>query len=101
MPEENTQLQVVSQCEHFLNDLSENDLRLLNRMVVERLKLFHKARELNSLAKFNLADFVSFVYRGKKISGVIIRLNRRSATVRTVDGKEWKVSPGFLTKARR
>ena len=53
MPNQETQLQIISQCEHFLNNLSENDLRLLNRMVVERLNLYRKAKDLNSLAKFN------------------------------------------------
>ena len=99
MPNQETQLQIISQCEHFLNNLSENDLRLLNRMVVERLNLYRKAKDLNSLAKFNIADRVFFTHNKKNFFGIIIKLNRRSATVQVYDGKQWTVSPQLLTKA--
>jgi hypothetical protein len=79
MPDEK-QIQPVTEFEHFLNRLSEADLQLLNRMVVERLKLYHKARDLKGLAKFNLMDRVYFVHDKGKITGIVTRLNRRSVT---------------------
>lgn len=91
-------IQPISEFEHFLNRLSEEDLRLLNRMVVERLKLYHKARDLTSLAKFNLMDRVCFMHDEKTITGRVIKLNRRSVTVRTDDGRHWNVSPGFISR---
>jgi hypothetical protein len=94
-----TSLQPITEFEHFLNRLSEEDLRLLNRMVVERLKLYHKARDLKGLAKFNLMDKVCFDYEGKRITGRVLKLNRRSVTIRTDDGRQWNVSPAFLTRA--
>lgn len=93
-----TTLQPVTEFEHFLNRLSEEDLRLLNRMVVERLKLYHKARDLKGLAKFNLMDRVCFTHDGKQITGIVMKLNRRSVTVRAADGHQWNVSPAFLTR---
>lgn len=90
----------ITEFEHFLNHLSEVDLRLLNRMVVERLKLYRKARDLNGLAKFNVMDRVYFVHDGKKICGAVIKLNRRSATVCSEDNHRWNVSPTFLTHVR-
>ena len=93
-----THLQPVTEFEHFLNRLSEEDLRLLNRMVVERIKLYHKARDLKGLAKFNLMDRVYFTHEGKQITGRVMKLNRRSVTIRTADGKQWNVSPAFLTR---
>ena len=92
----NVSLQPVTEFEHFLNRLSEEDLRLLNRMVVERLKLYHKARDLKGLAKFNLIDRVYFTHEGKQITGIVMKLNRRSVTIRTADGHQWNVSPAFL-----
>lgn len=89
-------LQPITEFEHFLNRLSEEDLRLLNRMVVERLKLYHKARDLKGLAKFNLMDRVYFTYAGKQITGIVTKLNRRSVTVKTSDRKQWNISPAFL-----
>jgi len=93
-----THLQPVTEFEHFLNRLSEEDLRLLNRMVVERIKLYHKARDLKGLAKFNLMDRVYFTHEGKQITGIVMKLNRRSVTIRTAEGKRWNVSPGFLRR---
>ncbi len=91
-------LQPVTEFEHFLNRLSEEDLRLLNRMVVERLKLYHKVRDLKNLAKFNLMDRVYFTHEGKQITGRVMKLNRRSVTIRTDDGRQWNVSPAFLVR---
>ncbi|MDP1688588.1 MAG: hypothetical protein Q8L47_00435 [bacterium] len=94
----NTTLQPITEFEHFLNRLSEENLRLLNRMVVERLKLYHKVNDLKNLAKFNLIDKVSFQHNGRYIKGVVLKLNRRSVTVRTYDGKQWNVAPILLTR---
>jgi len=90
-------LQPIPKFEHFLNRLSESDLRLLNRMVVERLKLYHKAKDLKDLAQFNLMDKVYFVHDNKKITGTVIKLNRRSVTVKADDGHRWNVAPALLT----
>lgn len=97
-PSSESSLQPVSEFEHFLNRLSEEDLRLLNRMIVERLKLYHKARDLKQLAKFNLMDRVSFQHNGRTVTGVIIKLNRRSVTILEPDGHEWNVAPSFLIR---
>lgn len=91
-----TIIKPVPEFEHFLNRLSEENLRLLNRMVVERLKLYYKARHLKELAKFNLMDRVYFVYRGRTIFGTIIKLNQRSATIKADDNKQWNISPSLL-----
>lgn len=99
MPERD--LQPVTEFEHFLNRFSEAELRLLNRMVVERLKLYHKARDLKGLAQFNLMDRVHFSHQGRQITGLVMKLNRRSVTVRADDGRRWNVSPTFLARITR
>jgi len=80
--------------------MSEDDLRLLNRMVVERLKLYRKVKDLKNLSKFNLMDKVVFQHEGKNIVGIVLKLNRRSVTVKTTDGHQWTVAPVFLTRLR-
>ncbi len=90
--------EILDEFEHFLNRLSEDDLHLLNNMVVERLRLYHKAHHLKNLAKFNLMDKVSFQYNGRYITGVIVKLNIKTASIRTTDGRKWNVSPSFLTR---
>jgi len=67
-------------------------------MIGERLKLYHKARDLNQLTRFNMMDRVSFQHDSRTITGIIMKLNRRSVTLRTPDGNQWNVAPSFLTR---
>jgi hypothetical protein len=78
--------------------LSEDDLRFLNRLVVDRLKLIHQARSTVMLANFNVGDRVRFpTGAGDEKTGIIIRLNKKTASIATDDGHRWNVHPGFLT----
>lgn len=77
--------------------LGEDDLRYLNRLIVERLKLIHQARSTVMLANFNVGDRVRFpTGAGDEKTGVIIRLNKKTASIATDDGHRWNVHPGFL-----
>ncbi|MBN1591045.1 MAG: hypothetical protein JW888_16145 [Pirellulales bacterium] len=76
---------------------SEDDLRYLNRLIVERLKLIHQARSTVMLANFNVGDRVRFpTGAGDEKTGVIIRLNKKTASIATDDGHRWNVHPVFL-----
>lgn len=82
--------------------MSEDDLRFLNRLIVERLKLFAQARSTVLMAHFSVGDRVSFhASPGGKKTGVVVRLNRKTATIQTDDGQRWNVYPGFLAPAAR
>jgi hypothetical protein len=77
--------------------MNEDDLRFLNRLIVERLKLMHQARSTAMLARFSVGDRVSFQSTsGERKVGVIIRLNKKTASIATDDGQQWNVHPGFL-----
>lgn len=78
--------------------MNEEDLRFLNRLIVERLKLIGQARSTSMLARFNMGDRVSFQSNsGERKVGVIIRLNKKTASIVADDGQQWNVHPGFLT----
>jgi hypothetical protein len=80
--------------------MNEDDLRFLNRLIVERLKLINQARSTTMLAQFSLGDRVSFpMTSGERKTGIIIRLNKKTASICTEDGQHWNVHPGFLTAA--
>ena len=82
--------------------LNEEDLRFLNRLIVERLKLIHQARSTAMLADFNIGDRVTFQSNlGQQKTGVIVRLNKKTASIATDDGQKWNVHPGLLTPTRR
>jgi hypothetical protein len=77
--------------------LTEDDLRFLNRLIIERLNLISQARSTVMLAHFSVGDRVSFASSSdERKSGVIIRLNKKTASITTDDGQHWNVHPGYL-----
>ncbi len=81
--------------------MNEEDLRFLNRLIVERLKLIGQARSTAMLAHFSVGDRVSFQsHTGERKTGVIVRLNKKTASIRTDEGQQWNVHPGFLSSVR-
>ncbi len=82
-----------------LRHMGEEDLLYLNRMVVERLNLLAQAKSTVELAQFAEGDRVQFVGSDGSIKhGIVLRLNKKTASVRTDEGQNWKVSPGLLRK---
>lgn len=82
-----------------LRHMGEEDLLYLNRMVVERLNLLAQAKSTVELAQFAEGDRVQFTASDGNVKhGVVLRLNKKTASVRTDEGQSWKVSPGLLRK---
>ena len=83
-----------------LRHMGEEDLLYLNRMVVERLNLLAQAKSTMQLAQFAAGDRVSFTAGdGTAKHGRIVRLNKKTVSLHTDDGQQWKVSPGLLHKS--
>lgn len=82
-----------------LRHMGEEDLLYLNRMVVERLNLLAQAKSTVELAQFAEGDRIEFTATDGTIKrGIVLRLNKKTASVRTDEGQNWKVSPGLLRK---
>ncbi len=82
-----------------LRHMGEEDLLYLNRMVVERLNLLAQAKSTVQLAQFAEGDRVCFTTNdGTDKHAVVLRLNKKTASLRTDDGQNWKVSPMLLRK---
>ncbi|MCI0473458.1 MAG: hypothetical protein L0Y76_07735, partial [Ignavibacteria bacterium] len=65
-----------------VNKLGEEDLSFLNRLIVERLRLIHQMKSSMTMKNFSAGDRVNFTdSSGKRVSGVVTRLNRKSVTV--------------------
>lgn len=91
--------QAVKLFTQALRRMGEEDLLYLNRMVVERLNLLAQAKSTVELAQFTEGDRVHFtVTDGSVKHGIVLRLNKKTASVHTDDGQSWKVSPGLLRK---
>ena len=52
------------------------------------------------MAQFAEGDRVQFTATDGSVKhGVVLRLNKKTASVLTSEGQSWKVSPGLLRKA--
>jgi uncharacterized protein YecA (UPF0149 family) len=85
--------------ELIVERLNEAELHDLGDFVHERLKFFHRMHDIHSLQQFRILDEVMFHHNGEYITGVVIRVNQRTVTVKTEKGT-WHVSPIYLTKVR-
>lgn len=84
-----------------IKNLTEADLRFLNQLIIERLKLISQAKSTRLMADFCAGDRVCFQGPDSQLKkGIILRLNKKTASIRTDDGHMWNVHPGFLKKER-
>lgn len=82
-----------------ITQLSEDELRALNRQIVERLRLMQQIRTHERMLEFRVGDRVSFEPDGRGVLfGVLLRCNKKSITVLTEGGEQWKVAPGLLRR---
>lgn len=90
---------IIKKFEPILKDLSYFELTILNKMVVNRIRLFQKAQALASMSQFNLGDRVSWQCMDGTIkTGIIFRLNQKTVSVKTADDGHWNVSPALLRR---
>lgn len=77
--------------------LGEEDLRFLNRLIVERLKLIAQARATTLMTNFSRGDRVAFDGPdGRVMEGLVLRLNKKTISIATDEGDQWNVAPVFL-----
>lgn len=80
--------------------MGEDDLRFLNRLIVERLKLIAQAKSTALMTQFNIGDRVGFqAPSGEWKCGVVQKLNKKTVSILTDRGHRWNVSPGLLSPA--
>ena len=85
--------------EEFIKGLSEQELRYLNRLIVERLKLISQAKSTKAMARFNLGDLVEFQdNEGNQVTGRIIKLNKKTVSILTDGNQRWNVAPALLRR---
>ena len=81
-----------------LDALSESQLRELNRAIVKRLEIFSFTRRKVQLMAFQIGDRVEFDNGREIISGTVVRVNQKTASIETDDGPDYRVAPSLLRK---
>jgi hypothetical protein len=80
-----------------IDQLTEAELTDLNRRIVERLRFLHPMRAHATMLKFSIGARLCFDTDDfRRITGTLVRYNKKSVTVVTDDGHRWNVSPSFL-----
>lgn len=81
-----------------LDALSPDDLQLLNLHIVEKFKEIHASRRASIMASFMPGDLVSFEDKqGQQLSATVIRTNKKTVSLMTLDEVRWNVAPELLT----
>ena len=85
----------------LINTLNESELHALNHCIGERLRYLQQQRAQQDMTPFRIGDTVRFTTsEGRIVTGVLIRLNKKSVSIHTEEGQRWTVSPHLLTLVR-
>ena len=83
-----------------IDQLTEAELIDLNNRIVARLRFLNQMRAHVEMLEFKIGDRVTFQPPGHgPVEGMLTRYNKKTVTVVTDDGRQWNVSPNFLSKA--
>ncbi len=83
-----------------IDQLTEAELIDLNNRIVARLRFLQQMRAHVEMLEFKIGDRVTFRPPGQgPLEGMLTRYNKKTVTVVTDDGRQWNVSPAFLSKA--
>lgn len=81
-----------------LNSLNEQELRELHREIARRLQFYSSVRRKTQLMAFKVGDRVAFEADSGSVTGAVVRINQKTASIAGDDGRNWRVSPNFLEK---
>lgn len=82
----------------FIDKLDDEDLLPLYTQIGHRLNLIRKARDLYALSHLSIGQRAAFHHNGQHIEGIIIRINQRTVSIFTDDGRRWTVAPRYLQR---
>ena len=83
-----------------IDRLSEAEPIDLNNRIVALLRFLQQMRAHVEMLEFKIGDRVSFQPPGHgTVEGMLTRYNKKTVTVVTDEGRQWNVSPTFLSKA--
>ena len=80
-----------------IEKLSLDQLLDLNRRVVRRIEYLHGLKTRANLDRFEVGDRVSFLSEGRAVEGIVVRVNRKTLSIRTPDA-HWNIHPRFITR---
>jgi len=84
-----------------INKLSWDELISLNRQVCARLRELEQKSRFKAMVRFNIGEAVTFDSgEGRRVSGVIIKINKKTISIMTPEKVQWNVHPSLLKKTK-
>lgn len=84
-----------------IDQLTYAELVALNHRIVERLKFLDSLQAHRAMMAFDLGARVSFEStREGRLTGTLVKFNRKTVTVLTDDNRRWRVPPEMLSPIR-
>lgn len=82
-----------------IDKLTEQELVDLNNRIVERLRFLESMKAHVEMLDFRIGEKVSFRPPGReRVTGTLIKYNKKTVSVLTETGQKWNVSPQLLEK---
>ncbi len=89
----------IPKVDDFIKQLSEQELVYINRLIIDRLNILAQVKSSVKMSVFHNGQRVCFTPPdGLERKGHIVRLNKKTASITTDDGHQWKVAPGLLKR---
>jgi hypothetical protein len=96
MPEEDDSINLPKVLS-VLDLLTEEELVQLNHIIVARIRLMQQIKAHGAMMKLRIGQRVRFTTStGQVVRGTIARHNRKSVSLVTDTGQQWRVSPALL-----
>lgn len=80
-----------------IEQLSLDELFELNGRIIRRVQYLQGLKTQAALDRFSVGDTVSYQSDGRTVQGVVIRVNRKTLSIKTKDS-HWNIPPRFVTK---
>ena len=81
-----------------IDHLTYDELVALNHRIVERLKFLETMHAHKAMMTFDVGARVSFASsRDGRLTGTLVKFNRKTVTVLTDDNRQWRVPPEMLS----
>jgi hypothetical protein len=81
------------------NKMNLEQLREVNRLVVNQINHLHRQRAATALTRFRVGDLIEFVddKRGRKVQARVTKLNQKTLNCHEISGLQmpWRVSPAM------
>lgn len=81
------------------NNMSLEELREVNRLVINQINHLHRQRDTKALARFMVGDLVEFTSEKslRRVRARVDRINQKTLTLKEIEGAPvfWRVPPSM------